>query len=411
MADSHSTLHTYYQGVVRGITSDFVKLKEEKSRIDDEQNLQSVAYSDSVNSLGTLVYDMWNIRDAESQNYDEIITQKDMEVRNWAEKCLMLEMDNCGFMDKIAQLKNELRHARNEINKDDDKRRNEMAYLENAVENSAPLSSTYNIEGALGQGNFGTVHLGRHKSTGELVAVKTIPTTDMHTLATEFKAMMKCSSPFVVQCLGIFQSEQRLSIHLTMEVMCKGSLDKLLAVTKMDEVEAATVLYPVVMGLRHLHLLGILHRDVKPGNILINRLGEVKLGDLGESYIMSDVADFPRGQAGDLVYSCPEVVTGKMHSYECDVWMVGTTFRKMLSGPHQIFNSRELIGMLVAGDFPELFHFPQSSEACKLLASCLQPLWSDRIANMDSILEHPFMALRAGPEMVLAFCERCIELG
>jgi serine/threonine protein kinase len=96
-----------------------------------------------------------------------------------------------------------------------------------------------------------------------------------------------------------------------------GSLDGIIGVYKMakvtpeiDEKILAKVALQILCGLSYLHSLNMIHRDVKPGNVLLNTKGEVKLSDFGISKELLDGVDFSKTFVGTTAYMSPERIGG-----------------------------------------------------------------------------------------------------
>uniref|UniRef100_UPI00398F798A dual specificity mitogen-activated protein kinase kinase 5 isoform X7 n=1 Tax=Pristiophorus japonicus TaxID=55135 RepID=UPI00398F798A len=134
----------------------------------------------------------------------------------------------------------------------------------------------------LGHGNGGTVYKAYHVPSGKILAVKVIPldiTLELQKqIMSELEILYKCDSSYIIGFYGAFFVENRIS--LCTEFMDGGSLD---VYRKIPEHVLGRISVAVVKGLTYLWSLKILHRDVKPSNMLVNTRGQVKLCDFGVS--------------------------------------------------------------------------------------------------------------------------------
>ncbi|XP_060240926.1 dual specificity mitogen-activated protein kinase kinase 5 isoform X7 [Meriones unguiculatus] len=134
----------------------------------------------------------------------------------------------------------------------------------------------------LGHGNGGTVYKAYHVPSGKILAVKVILldiTLELQKqIMSELEILYKCDSSYIIGFYGAFFVENRISICT--EFMDGGSLD---VYRKIPEHVLGRIAVAVVKGLTYLWSLKILHRDVKPSNMLVNTGGQVKLCDFGVS--------------------------------------------------------------------------------------------------------------------------------
>lgn len=141
----------------------------------------------------------------------------------------------------------------------------------------------------ISKGAFGKVYLcRRHKFPDDLYAVKVLPKaemknkTDLKQVTRERRIMAKLHSPFVVDLMFSFQSEQNL--FLVMEYVPGGDLFSLLQnLGALAEDPARFYIAEILHAINYLHNHGILHRDLKPDNVLIGKDGHIKLTDFGLS--------------------------------------------------------------------------------------------------------------------------------
>jgi serine/threonine protein kinase len=146
----------------------------------------------------------------------------------------------------------------------------------------------FDILKPISRGAFGRVYLARKKLTGDVFAIKVLKKFGLkrkNTVArvlAERNIMSMTHNPFIVRLAMTFQNERNL--YLVMEYLPGGDLAALLrAMGALDEDMARVYMAETVLALEYIHGLGIVHRDVKPENLLIDRDGHIKLTDFGLS--------------------------------------------------------------------------------------------------------------------------------
>lgn len=168
-----------------------------------------------------------------------------------------------------------------------------------------------------------------------------------------------------------------------------GSLEQLLKNGALIESSAKRVVCGVLEGLRHMHGLGFLHRDVKPENVLFRRTGEVVLVDFGLAAGIDDEAMALRpGTAG---YTAPEVISGEAHSRPSDLFSTGCLLYKALYGrPAFPGTSQESTLRRNLRCMP-FFTKDISEEALNLVTWLLQPQPVCRPSSASQALAHAWL--------------------
>uniref|UniRef100_A0AAX7SG78 mitogen-activated protein kinase kinase n=1 Tax=Astatotilapia calliptera TaxID=8154 RepID=A0AAX7SG78_ASTCA len=175
----------------------------------------------------------------------------------------------------------------------------------------------------LGHGNGGTVYKAYHVHGKRVLAVKVIPldiTVELQKqIMSELEILYKCDSPYIITFFSAFFVENRISICT--EFMDGGSLD---VYKRIPEHVLGRIAVAVVKGLTYLWSLKILHRDVKPSNMLVNTRGRVKLCDFGVSTQL--VNSIAKTYVGTNAYMAPERISGEQYGIHADVWSAGISF-------------------------------------------------------------------------------------
>uniref|UniRef100_A0A8C9U7T6 mitogen-activated protein kinase kinase n=1 Tax=Scleropages formosus TaxID=113540 RepID=A0A8C9U7T6_SCLFO len=243
----------------------------------------------------------------------------------------------------------------------------------------------------LGHGNGGTVYKAYHLLGKRVLAVKVIPldiTVELQKqIMSELEILYKCDSPYIITFYSAFFVENRISICT--EFMDGGSLD---VYRSIPEHVLGRIAVAVVKGLTYLWSLKILHRDVKPSNMLVNTRGQVKLCDFGVSTQL--VNSIAKTYVGTNAYMAPERISGEQYGIHSDVWSVGISFMEV--------NLNHDPPVLPVGQFSETFiHF---------ITQCMKKQPKERPAP-NNLMDHPFiMKYNDGnAEVVSMWVCRCLE--
>ncbi|KAJ2524975.1 MAP kinase kinase Wis1 [Coemansia sp. RSA 2049] len=256
------------------------------------------------------------------------------------------------------------------------------------------------VLGELGRGQYGVVHKVFHRPTRVTMALKEIRLElnrrALQQIIMELDVLHKARSPYIVDFYGAFFVES--CVYYSMEYMDFGSLDRLYA-DGIPEPELANIALAVVKGLTFLKSeLNIIHRDVKPTNILVNRRGEVKLCDFGVSGELKQ--SLAKTHVGCQSYMAPERIFGPAagpdgYTVQSDVWSLGITIVEAATG-HFPFDGAsfasvfEQLNAIVNCDPPRLSPDSHSPDACDFIARCLAKDAASR-PTYQMLLDHPWL--------------------
>ncbi|MBY0522844.1 MAG: serine/threonine protein kinase [Gemmataceae bacterium] len=209
-------------------------------------------------------------------------------------------------------------------------------------QNSPPLETigNYDLLEKVGDGSMGAVYKARHWETKAIVAIKVmLPQVASNPVLLkrfeqEFRIASKLDHPNIVKVMEFCGTGGQP--YIVMELVEGESLgDKLHREGKMAEDEAIRVIVQVAHGLHRAHRQGLIHRDVKPDNILVTPDGKAKLTDLGlakDSDANADLTRTGRG-LGTPDYMAPEQFrNAKNASVRCDIYGLGATLYHMVTG-------------------------------------------------------------------------------
>ncbi|XP_003942630.2 rhodopsin kinase GRK7 [Saimiri boliviensis] len=203
-----------------------------------------------------------------------------------------------------------------------------------------PVSDKYFTEfRVLGKGGFGEVCAVQVKNTGKMYACKKLDKKRLKKKGGEKMALLekqileKVSSPFIVSLAYAFESKTHLC--LVMSLMNGGDLKFHIYNVGTRGLDMSRVIFysaQIACGMLHLHELGIVYRDMKPENVLLDDLGNCRLSDLGLAVEMK--GDKPITQrAGTNGYMAPEILMEKVnYSYPVDWFAMGCSIYEMVAG-------------------------------------------------------------------------------
>lgn len=191
----------------------------------------------------------------------------------------------------------------------------------------------------LGEGGMGVVYRARHVVNDRLVAVKLLPDdvasneTLLARFERELEVLKQLRHPNIVHCFGgTCESKQR---YYAMELIEGGTLaDVLRAKERLPWETAVDYALQMCAALQHAHERGVIHRDIKPGNFLLTKAGQLKLSDFGLATMVSGSRITAAGKTlGTIQYMSPEQIRGKPPlTNRSDLYALGCVIHEMLTG-------------------------------------------------------------------------------
>lgn len=290
------------------------------------------------------------------------------------------------------------------------------AELKRILTNGQINAQDINYQEQLGHGNGGTVYKAYHVLGKRVLAVKVIPldiTVELQKqIMSELEILYKCDSPYIITFFSAFFVENRISICT--EFMDGGSLD---VYKRIPEHVLGRIAVAVVKGLTYLWSLKILHRDVKPSNMLVNTRGQVKLCDFGVSTQL--VNSIAKTYVGTNAYMAPERISGEQYGIHADVWSVGISFMELALGmfPYpQIQKNQgslmplQLLQCIVDEDPPVLPVSQFSEKFVHFITQCMRRHPKERPAP-NNLMDHSFIIQfnDGNAEVVSMWVCRCLE--
>ncbi|HEY1813172.1 MAG TPA: serine/threonine-protein kinase [Kofleriaceae bacterium] len=212
--------------------------------------------------------------------------------------------------------------------------------MPSSIEPGQMLAGRYRVQRLLGRGGMGAVFLADDEVLHELVALKVISSSfssDEAALVARFRreasAARKVSSPNVIRIHDLGEARPGL-LYLSMEYFNGRTLTELIAqrgVVPMKDVQ--DILQQVCTGLEAAHEAGVIHRDLKPGNVLVGERGAVKLIDFGlATTLVGDNLTATGAILGTPHYMAPEQVRGKPVDARADIYSLGALAYHLVTG-------------------------------------------------------------------------------
>jgi serine/threonine protein kinase len=212
--------------------------------------------------------------------------------------------------------------------------------LETPPNASVQAIGNYDLLEKIAEGGMGTIYRGRHRETGQIVAIKVMPANMasnkvlLKRFEQEFRAASRLDHPNIVRALDY--GDHGSMPYLVMEFVDGESLGrKLEREGRMNEADAIRIIAQVAQGLHRAHKQSLIHRDVKPDNILITPTGAAKLADLGlvkETEADLNLTRTGRGLGTPHFMSPEQFRDAKNADIRCDIYSLGATLYQMVTG-------------------------------------------------------------------------------
>ena len=203
------------------------------------------------------------------------------------------------------------------------------------------MMDKYTVLDMIGEGSFGRVFRGKDKQTGEVVALKLIPKVghserEIHSLRSECKIQKELNHPNIVRMIDAFETDNEV---ISVAEYVPGELFRLFDQYKVEagerrlpEQRVKEIAGDLISALHYLHSHRILHRDIKPQNILLDSSGKAKLCDFGfarnlglNTFVLTSIKGTP-------LYMAPELIEEKPYDHTADIWSLGCIIYELLTG-------------------------------------------------------------------------------
>lgn len=252
----------------------------------------------------------------------------------------------------------------------------------------------YHILEVIGEGSFGRVFKGRRRFSGQVVALKFIPKVgrsekDLRSLKREIDIMRGLKHANIVLLLDSFETEREVVV---VTEYAEGELFQILEDDgSLPEGQVREIACQLVSALYYLHSHRILHRDMKPQNILLGKGGVVKLCDFGFARAMSVSTLVLTSIKGTPLYMSPELVQEKPYDHSADLWSLGCILYELHTGAPPFYtNSIFQLVQLIVKD-PVKWPENMSPDCMSFLKGLLTKDPQKRL-SWPYLLHHPFVA-------------------
>jgi serine/threonine-protein kinase len=197
----------------------------------------------------------------------------------------------------------------------------------------------YEVRAMIGRGAVGTVFEAWDPFISRTVAIKTLPLIDTgdegkelyERFKREAQAAGRLHHPSIVSAYDY--GETSSSAYIVMEHLSGPSLKALLAKREpLRLTDISRIMHSVLAGLQHSHERGVVHRDIKPGNIVFAASGDVKITDFGIAHLESSGMTRAGSVLGTPAYMAPEQVLGEAVDARTDIYSAGVVFYELLTG-------------------------------------------------------------------------------
>jgi len=226
----------------------------------------------------------------------------------------------------------------------------------------------------IGEGTYGIVYKAKDKKTGELLALKKIrleaedegiPSTAIR----EISLLKQLQHPNIVRLYDVVHTEKKLTLVFEfLDQDLKKYLDAC-GDNGLDIYTVKSFLFQLLQGIAYCHQHRVLHRDLKPQNLLINMEGELKLADFGLARAFGIPVRNYTHEVVTLWYRAPDVLMGsRKYSTQVDIWSVGCIFAEMMNGrplfpgssnADQLIKIFKMLGTPTIKQWPQMIELPE----------------------------------------------------
>ena len=266
-----------------------------------------------------------------------------------------------------------------------------------------PVLADFDRFELIGRGGSGKVSVAQQRQSGRFMAIKVlskrrlIERGEVDRVKTERTILRTLTNhPFIVKYYGSMHDEK--NVYLVMDFIVGGELlTHLKMCERFDDGKAKFYAAELVLALEYVHSRGIVYRDLKPENVLLDAMGHIKLIDFGVARFC-DVQGDERcyTMCGTPEYLSPEMISKDGYGRSCDLWALGVVIYEMLVGSLPfVARTEKLVYRKILYSKPELPSF-LSETVCDLIRGLLEQLPERRLGcgskGWEEVKRHPWFA-------------------
>lgn len=261
------------------------------------------------------------------------------------------------------------------------------------------LQQEYDLEGVIGEGGFGLVHVARHRASNARVAVKRVPKqrTTKESFLQEVAILRQVGGTHnVLQLRDAFETQDAY-VLVTELVQGAELYDDLVEHGVFGEQRAKALVRELAVALQYLHSKHVVHADLKPENILLadDKETGMRLIDFGQSFRLHDARR--KVDACTTAYASPEFIEHRESSCAMDVWALGVVLYIVLCGLHPFdptddASDEELQRRILKGDFDrESAGWACMSDSARGLVCRMLNVDPEQRISAAQVLEHEWL--------------------
>ncbi|GLB01790.1 negative regulator of the PHO system [Aspergillus tubingensis] len=273
----------------------------------------------------------------------------------------------------------------------------------------------------LGEGTYATVFKGRNRQTGELVALKEIHLDSEEgtpsTAIREISLMKELKHESIVSLYDVIHTENKLMLVFEyMDKDLKKYMDTRADRGQLDQATIKSFMHQLLKGIAFCHENRVLHRDLKPQNLLINKKGQLKLGDFGLARAFGIPVNTFSNEVVTLWYRAPDVLLGsRTYNTSIDIWSAGCIMAELYTGrplfpgttnEDQLIKIFRLMGTPSERSWPGISQLPEykpnfhvyATQDLSLILPQIDPLGLDLLSRMLQL--RPEMRISAQDALV-----------
>ncbi|KAG0181637.1 p21 protein (Cdc42 Rac)-activated kinase [Apophysomyces sp. BC1034] len=288
----------------------------------------------------------------------------------------------------------------------------DSCFLDDLVDTAEP-SLLYSNLVLIAEGESGPMFAATQIATNQTVAIKKIPLSagaKLSKIRSELTTMKMSRHPNVVEYIASYKTDDALWV--VMECM-DAALSDILSVMQdggsaMRESQIARIARDILRALCRIHRLRRIHRDIRSDNVLINRIGEVKLADFGYCAQLTEQQPKRTSVVGTPYWMSPEVIKGEGYDTKADIWSLGVLMIEIAQGepPYIEHPPLRALFLIASNGAPSLQEPHQWSEDFKdFIRLCTTMNPSDR-PDAETLSKHPFLSAAGTTEEMIELIEQ-----